>query len=134
MNQLTQKDVAEILARKGEKRYKYFLRTVLEEEEVWGLADEEGWLMLEESEEADSDIFAVWPKAEFAEVFRKEAGFEEFQVEAMDLSEFLAWLDDFEEKKMKVAVFPRPDFESAVMTPSRLKEDFKAEFGKEAGE
>lgn len=127
---LTQKQVDEILAKKPENRYKYFIRTVAAEEEVWGLADEEGWLLLEDDED-DTDVLAVFPYPEFAEVFREKGEFDEFQVAALDLNEFLEWLDDFEKEKMKIAVFPTPDFQSAVMTPERLKADFQAEFDKE---
>ena len=127
---LTQKQVDEILAKKPENRYKYFIRTVAAEEEVWGLADEEGWLLLEDDED-DTDVLAVFPYPEFAEVFREKGEVDEFQVAALDLNEFLEWLDDFEKEKMKIAVFPTPDFQSAVMTPERLKADFQAEFDKE---
>ncbi len=127
---LTKKQTDEILAKKPENRYKYFIKTVVTEEEVWGLADEEGWLLLEDDED-NTDVLAVFPNPEFAEVFREKGGFEEFQVEPLDLSEFLEWLDDFEKEKMKVAVFPTPDFQSAVMTPERLRADFQAEFDKE---
>ena len=130
MAQLSQKQVEEILAKKPESRYKYFVRTVAAEEEVWGLADEEGWLLLEDDED-DTDVLAVFPNPEFAEIFRDKGGFDEFKVEVLDLYEFLEWLNDFEKEKMKIAVFPTPDFQSAVMTPERLRADFKAEFDKE---
>ena len=128
--QLTQKQIEEILAKKPENRYKYFIKTVAAEEEVWGLADEEGWLLLED-EEDDTDVLAVFPNSAFAEVFREKGGFEEFEVEPLDLFEFMEWLDDFEKEKMKIAVFPTPDFQSAVMTPRRLKDDFQTAFDKE---
>jgi hypothetical protein len=132
MPQLTRKEIEEILAKKPENRYKYFIKTVASEEEVWGLADEEGWLMLEiEGEEGDA--LAVFPNQEFVEIFRKEGGFEEFQVEALDLFEFFEWLEDFEAQKMQVAVFPTPNFQSAVMRPEIVREDFEAEFAKEQG-
>lgn len=127
---LTQKQIEEILAKKPENRYKYFIKTVAAEEEVWGLADEEGWLLLEDDDD-DTEVLAVFPNPEFAEIFREKGGFEEFQVKALDLYEFMEWLDDFEKEKMKVAVFPTPDFQSAVMTPGRLRADFKEEFDKE---
>lgn len=127
---LTQKQTEEILAKKPESRYKYFIRTVAAEEEVWGLADEEGWLLLEDDED-DTDVLAVFPNPEFAEIFRDKGGFDEFKVEVLDLYEFLEWLNDFEKEKMKIAVFPTPDFQSAVMTPERLRADFKVEFDKE---
>ncbi len=130
MAQLTRKEIEEILARKPESRYKYFIRTVAAEEEVWGLADEEGWLMLEiEGEEGDA--LAVFPNPEFAEIFKKEGEFDEFQVEPLDLYEFFEWLEDFQEQKMKVAVFPTPNFQSAVMRPEVVREDFETEFAKE---
>lgn len=130
MAQLSQKQVEEILAKKPEKRYNYFIKSVCEEEEVWGLADDEGWLLLEDDED-DSEVLAVFPYPEFAEIFRIKGGFEEFKVASLDLYEFVDWMDDFEKEKMKVAVFPTPDFQSAVMTPQKLKEDFQTEFDKE---
>jgi len=133
MGQLSQKQIEEILAKKPEKRYNYFIKTVCEEEEVWGLADDEGWLLLEDDED-DSEVLAVFPYPEFAEIFRANGGFDEFKVASLDLYEFVDWLDDFEKEKMKVAVFPTPDFQSAVMTPQRLKDDFQTEFDKETGE
>ncbi len=86
--------------------------------------------MLEDDED-DTDVLAVFPYPEFAAIFREKGGFEEFQVEALDLYEFVDWLTDLEEQKMKVAVFPTPDFQSTVMTPDRIKEDFQIEFDKE---
>ena len=130
MAHLTQKEIAEVLAKKPENRYKYFIKSVVKDEEVWGLADKEGWLLLED-EEDDKDVLAVFPYPEFAAIFREKGGFEEFQVEALDLYEFVDWLDDFEKQNMKIAVFPTPDFQSAVMTPDRIKEDFQIEFDKE---
>jgi hypothetical protein len=127
---LTKKLLDTILAKKPENRYKYFIRTVMAEEEVWGLADAEGWLLLE-VEEDDSEALAVFPNPEFAAIFREKGDFLEFEVEALDLMEFMEWLDDFEKEKMKVAVFPTPDFQSAVMSPERLKSDFQIEIQKE---
>lgn len=128
--QLTFTQIQETLAKKPESRYKYFIRTVVTEEEVWGLADDEGWLMLEDDEDG-TDVIAVFPNAEFAAIFKEKGEYEEFRVEALDLYEFLEWLDDFEEEKIKIGVFPTPDFQCAVMTSERLRDDFQKEFDKE---
>jgi Protein of unknown function (DUF2750) len=128
--QLTDKQIEETLARRPESRYKYFIRTVMAEEEVWGLTDEEGWLMLEDDEDG-TDVIAVFPNPEFAEVFKKSGDYAEFKPEALDLYEFVDWLEDFEKEKMKVGVFPTPDFQCAVMPPARLRDDFQAAFDKE---
>lgn len=133
---LSQKQIEEILAKKPEKRYNYFIKTVCEEEELWGLIDpegEEGWLILEVDED-NTEALAVFPNAEFAELFRASGDFEEFKVESLDLYEFVDWLDDFEKDNIKVGVFPTPDFQCAVIPPQRLKEDFQTEFDKETGE
>ena len=86
---LTQKEIAGVLAKKPENRYKYFIKHVCREEEVWGLADVEGWLMLEDDEDG-TDVLAVFPAPEFAAIFREKAGFEEFQVEVLGVLENVA--------------------------------------------
>ena len=131
MPQLYPRDVERILQKSGEGRYRYFVKTVCEEEEVWGLADEEGWLMLEEEDDESKDALVVFPNPEFAALFKEKGDYEEFQVECLDLYEFVDWLEDFEEQKLNVAVFPTPELQCAIMTPERLKEDFQAEFDKE---
>jgi len=128
---LTQKEIAEVLAKKPENRYKYFIKNVMKEEEVWGLADKDGWLMTE-VEDDGTDVLMVFPNREFAEIFREKSELTEYQLEVLDLYEFVDWLDDFAEKNMKVGVFPTPDFQCAVMTPDRIKEDFQVEFDKES--
>ncbi|HMX40546.1 MAG TPA: DUF2750 domain-containing protein [Saprospiraceae bacterium] len=130
---LTQKQIEEILAKKPENRYKYFIKTVAAQEEVWGLADEEGWLMLEVEGE-EQDALAVFPNSTFAEIFQKAADFGDMHVEVLDLSEFMEWLDDMETEGLRVAVFPTPNFQSAVMRPTVVIEDFEKEFEKEKGE
>lgn len=119
--------------RPGEKRYTFFLRTAVQEEEVFGLADDEGWALF--SEEADdTEAMPVFPAAPFAEQFRQAAGFDDYRVETLDLMEFMEWLTDFESKKMKVAVFPNLEFQGVVIDARRLRDDLQAEMDKEKGE
>ncbi len=119
----------QIWKKPADKRYQYFLRTVIDEEEVFGLADAEGWALL--GDENDSDILPVFPLREFAEDFRHKADFTEYQVEAIDLNEFVAWLEDMEKESMLIAIFPRPDMESVVYSAERLRNEIIEEFGKE---
>jgi len=134
---LTTKQIEEIFAKKPENRYKYFIKTVVELEEVWGLMDaEEGWLMLEDDEDANSsDVIAVFPNREFAEIFSDKGDFnDEFKVEAIDLYEFMEWLEDFEGEGVTVGVFPTPDFQCAVMHPRRVADDLNELIEKEEGD
>jgi Asp-tRNA(Asn)/Glu-tRNA(Gln) amidotransferase C subunit len=131
---LSNKQIEEILAKKPEKRYNYFIKTVCAEEEVWGLIDDEGWLLLEVEGE-ENDAIAVFPNQEFAQMFREhDEEYADFAVEAMDLYEFVDWLEDFEVDNIKVAVFPTTNMQSAVMSPERIRDDIQVEFDKEEGE
>lgn len=132
---LTKSEIETQLKRSGERRYDYFVKTAVATELVFSLTDEEGWALLSEDQEAeDIDVFAVFPHPEFAELFRDAAGMSENRVEALDLFEFLEWLEDFAEKNMKVAVFPNLEFQGAVIDPARLRDDLQALLEREMGE
>lgn len=128
MSQINAADVEKYFKRPGEKRYEYFVKKVADSEEVFGLADDEGWAMLGDDE--DADIIPLFPYAEFAEAFRQAADFQEFKVESIDLNELLEWLDDMENDGMLVAVLPNTQFNGAVVEPSHLKKDLLQELEK----
>lgn len=127
--QLNQTDISKIFKKPGEKRYDYFLKKVVENEEVYGLADEEGWALL--GDDSDADILPLFPAPEFAEAFRQATDFDEYKVEALDVNELMDWLDDMVEDQLLVAVFPNPELNGAVVEPQHLKADLQKEFDKE---
>ncbi len=127
--QLNQEDITKLFKKPGEKRYDYFIKKVVENEEVYGLADEEGWALL--GDDSDADILPLFPAPEFAEAFRQAADFDEYKVETLDVSELMDWLDDMEKDKLLVAVFPNPGLNGAVVEPKHLKADIQKEFDKE---
>lgn len=129
MEPLRQDEIAKIFKKPGEKRYDYFVKKVVENEEVYGLADEEGWALL--GDDSDADILPLFPAAEFAEAFRLASDFEEYAVEALDVSELMDWFDDMEKDNLLVAVFPNPDLNGAVVEPKMLKSDIQKAFDKE---
>jgi hypothetical protein len=45
--QSNQENITKLFKKPGEKRYDYFIKKVVENEEVYGLADEEGWITAE---------------------------------------------------------------------------------------
>ena len=128
MSELTQSDIDKIFKKPGEKRYEYFLKKAVEAEEVFGLADEEGWALL--GDDSDADILPIFPAAAFAEAFRHAAEFDEYQVEVLDINELMAWLEDMEKDALLIAVFPNPDLNGAVVEPKHLKADLQKEFDK----
>jgi Protein of unknown function (DUF2750) len=131
MAQLRPEEIDKIFKKPGEKRYDYFIKTVADTEEVYGLADEEGWLLLGEGEEAeDDDILPLFPGAEFAERFRVEHGFEEYGIGVVDVNELLEWLGEMQEDGMLVAVFPDLIASGVVIPPEGLKADLMTELEK----
>jgi Protein of unknown function (DUF2750) len=126
---MSKDDIEKLFKKPGEKRYDYFIKKVAETEEVFGLMDDEGWALL--GDDDDEDILPVFPAAEFAEAFRTAADYEEYRVEAIDVTEFVEWLGDMDEDNLLVAVFPNPEFNGAVVEPEHLKKDLLKEFEKE---
>ncbi len=125
---LRPEEIEKLFKKPGEKRYAYFIKTVADTEEVFGLADEEGWLLLgDDDNEEGEDILPLFPGAEFAERFRVEHGFEEYGIGIVDVNELLEWLDEMEEENMVVAVFPDLLASGVVTKPANLKEDIQAE-------
>jgi|JI8StandDraft_1071087.scaffolds.fasta_scaffold96773_2 Protein of unknown function (DUF2750) len=129
MSQLRPDEVDKLFKKPGEKRYDYFIKTVADTEEVYGLADEEGWALIGD-EEVDGDIIPLFPHAELAERFRVENDFEEYGIGIVDVNELLEWLDEMEEEGMQVAVFPNLQISGAVIAPQHLKQDLMTELEK----
>lgn len=116
---LTNKQIDEILTQKPLRRYTYTVRTLLQEEELWGLFDGEGWLLLDVMDkEVTASAFVLFPHREFAEIFCHQVGCEGYTVAPLDLNEFLECLNDFEGQNIQVAVFPSSDFEATVVRAS----------------
>ncbi len=131
MGHISTADIERISRRPGEKRYNFFLKTVLETEEVYGLCDAEGWALL--SDEKLGDMIPLFPDPVFAERFCSAAGWDQaYNAEALDLNELMVWLDDMQHDGLLVAVFPNEQFESVVLEPVRLKSELLSIFEQEA--
>ncbi len=126
---MIQAEIEKLFKKPGEKRYDYFVKEVAKNEEVYGLSDEEGWALL--GDDADADILPLFPAAELAEAFRVAVGFDEYQVEPLDVNELMDWMDDMVEDNLMIAVFPNPELNGAVVDPQVLKADLQKEFDKE---
>jgi hypothetical protein len=123
-------DIERIGQKPGVGRFKYFLKTVVSTEEVYGLLDDEGWGLL--SDESLGDLIPLFPDADFAERFRQAAQWEDsYHPEAIDLQELMHWLDDMERDGLLLAIFPNEAFESVVYQPARLKTELLSIFDKE---
>jgi hypothetical protein len=122
MSQLRPEEVDKLFKKPAEKRYEYFIKKVCDTEEVYGLADEEGWALLSDDDD-DTDIIPLFPHIEAAERFRVEGDFEEYGIGVLDVHELLEWLDDMKDEKMMVAIFPNLELSGVVYEPERLQKD-----------
>ena len=100
---MNEKQLQGLMKASPEKRYKSFLTTVVDLEEVWLLSSEEGYATFD----ADGFIhLLIWPRKEFAELFK---GNDE-EVISMEIHEF---------------VFPTND-NSYVVDAEKLMDDINA--------
>jgi hypothetical protein len=121
---LPEHKIEQVLNRSGVSRYNYFIEKAVENEEVFGLADDEGWVMLEDDAD-NSDVIPFFAEPEFAEVFKTVADLGDNRVEALDLMEFLEWLEDFSEEKIKVGVMLNRELNGAVMEAAVVLADLE---------
>lgn len=68
-----QKKLQNLISLDAKERYEYFIREVVQSQEVWTLSTSEGYVVFKDKEE--DEIFPIWPHKELAE----KCAFEEFK-------------------------------------------------------
>lgn len=97
-----------------EKRYKSFLTTVADLEEVWLLSSDEGYATFY----ADNYIhLLIWPRKEFAEMFKED----DEKVISIEVHKFIEQCEAVDEN-VRFMVFPT-DKDSYVITAENLIND-----------
>jgi hypothetical protein len=108
------------------KRYEYFVKRVVDAEEVWSLRSGDGWVMT--ADDAENEAFPVWSDAIYAKACAV-AAWEGCEHAAISLDEFKdRWLPGLAQDHRKVAVFPVHDAKAGVVVaPDRLLQDLRRE-------
>ena len=99
-----------------EKRYKSFLNTVADRQDVWLLFSEEGYATL------DLDGFVhvlVWPRKEFCSLYQSDAE----KAVAMEVHDFIEKCEELEES-VRFMVFPTNE-NCYIVTAQQLREDLQ---------
>jgi hypothetical protein len=117
----SQQELQEIGVMAPPQRLQYFLSRVIEAEEIWGLADPQGWVM---REEGDRLILPIWPYQECANAC----------VDALDLQPHATSLDHFVERILHslieegilLEVLPSRGMGGAMLTAVELQSMFKS--------
>jgi len=98
------------------QRLQYFLTRVTEAEEVWGLADPQGWIL---HEVGDRTILSIWPYRQCAEACLVEPGLHPF---ATSLDHFVERiLHTLVEDNIYLDILPSRDAAGAVLSAAELQ-------------
>lgn len=105
------------------ERYGYFVRKVVDTQQVWGLY-RDGWTtMLSHGQTA----VPFWPEAAFA-LICATGDWTAYQPRAIALDDFSGkWLHGMANNNELVCVFPMPDVTATVAAPATLLEELKDE-------
>ncbi len=119
------KELSAVLALPGNKRYDYFVKRVVDWEQIWSLKNSHGWILA--ADEFEHEVVPVWPHAKFAELCAIDiwAG---TTAEKISLSDWLQkWIVGLIRDQRNIAVFPTPSNCGILISPQRLQEDMEAE-------
>lgn len=123
---MNQKEFEAVIKLPANIRYEYFIKKVVDYEEVWGLYDD-GWAMTEDDH--GTMLIPFWPKRDFAEY----CAFEEwsnYKVQSISLDEFINdWLPGIKEDQHKPSIFWNR-YDSAVLEINVLLNDLVQELEK----
>jgi len=127
---VSDKEFEAVSALPGPARYAHFIKRVADREELWGLANPEGWVLSADDE--GRECLPVWPSEAYAA--RQAVGeWEGTTPRAITLDDWLrTWIPGMERDGKQVAVFPtRAGGEGGdnvvVVDPARLRADLGAE-------
>lgn len=123
---MNQKEFESVINLPANIRYEYFIKKVVDSEEVWGLY-ENGWSVTEDDK--GNKLLPFWPKKEFAEYCTTD-GWEIYSSKSMDLYEFIDdFLPNLKKEGFKPSIFLN-NADSAVLEVDILIEDLKTELEK----
>ena len=122
MDQLTSTQLNAINQMSAEQRYDYFINTLLEQKEVWGLASDSGWLILPDDGE---EHLPVWPQPQLAQAWAM-GDFADCQPKAIALDDWLdKWLPGMIEDGLLIAVCPGSDNDSIIVAADELLDELR---------
>jgi Protein of unknown function (DUF2750) len=128
MKEISDQELAAVMALPAQERYSYFVRCVADTEELWTLRNEEDFVLYGDDDRRE--LVPVWPHRRFAEANGQDS-WDDTKPFKIDLDRWLAaWTTGLEVEGRFVAVFPLPSQQGIVVSPAHLAEDLMAEAGK----
>lgn len=107
------------------ERYTYLIKKIADWEEVWGLANEDGWIQM--MDDNGKSLAPIWPHEEFARKCATEE-WSDTLPRSIDLDTWrAAWLPGLSNDGRLIAAFPTPSKRSVVVEPSKFAVDLEQE-------
>ena len=117
----TSQELQEIVTMQAPQRLQYFLSRVIEAEEIWGLADPQGWVL---REDGDKTILPIWPYRECAEACINEP---DLKTHATSLDHFVeSILHTLIADGIHLDILPSRDTAGALLSAAELQSTFKS--------
>lgn len=118
------KQFESVLAMNSADRCNHFISRVADWEQLWGVKNENDWLFRQTDELI---YFPVWPHPEYAQKIANQ-NYDGYSAVEIQLDDFLNnWLPSFENKIIKVGVFPNKEWTMWIMEPMDIFDSLKDE-------
>lgn len=122
---ISDKEVSAITALAAPERYSYFVKEIIDSENIWSLKDNSGWVLM--SDDQGEELVPAWPHDRFASscAIGKWTGAVSQPIQLQKWIE--NWLPGILTDGRQIAVFPTPEDKGIIVDPSRLKDDLEQE-------
>jgi hypothetical protein len=111
----------------GEQRYKYLLKTVVSNDLIWILTDDDGCVMLNTD---DEDCVPVWPHEALAKAWATDQ-WQGCKAQSITLHKWHAdWTSGLMDDDLAIVVFPNRDNEGLVVFPDEFDFELKQQANK----
>ncbi|WP_061250474.1 DUF2750 domain-containing protein [Leptospira interrogans] len=124
---ISQKQIEAIIALSGPIRYKHFIKTIADREEVWGLFND-GWALA--TTDDNERVFPLWPAIEYAQLCAANE-WADYKPVSFSLTSFMdELLPNLKNDGVLAGIFFTPQSKGVTQTVDQLLEDINIELEK----
>lgn len=118
------KKIKNLVCLSDEDKYHYFIRKVVDFEQIWGLFND-GWALL--TDESGNTIFPFWPEKEIAEICATNE-WDGYEAKSISLDDFVEkWLPGLQNDSLLLNIFYVNQNKGKTVQPQDLLFDLNNE-------
>lgn len=118
-------EIDSVLRMPGGQRYTYLIKKIADWREIWGLANDDGWVQMMDDD--GNSLAPIWPHEEFARRCAIDDWVDTIP-RLVDLNSWRnIWIPGLSIDDRLIAAFPTPDSRGGVITPLKFKSDLEQE-------